>query len=119
MFTQINKLLRLFGGRCIIVENGEPRYVVLPAEEYLALHEHSGQPAPPLVNPSGSEETGVLENVNREIELFSGAQAAGEEAAPPESFDRDLKHAAAQSPEADAAPKEAGRNEYRVEDIPF
>ncbi|MDZ4296002.1 MAG: hypothetical protein U1A16_01370 [Patescibacteria group bacterium] len=37
MFKKLNHLLRVFGGRCIIVEDGEPRYVLISAEEFLTL----------------------------------------------------------------------------------
>ena len=102
MFAKLEKLLRFFGGRCIIVEDGEPRYVVLPVRDYLLLQEGNPQPAdePARADPAQShnrdDEGSALQEANRTIELISK-----------------------QTEVAPLQPPEAPAGEYRIEDIPF
>lgn len=104
MFQKLNHLLQVFGGRCIIVEQGEPRYVVLPVEEYIALKNGDSGGNPETPREKGAEAE-TLEKINREIELLASADAP---AAAPEI--------------SEPAPGNAGEKakaEYRIEDIPF
>lgn len=37
MWDKLKKILQISGGRGVIIEDGEPRYVILPVDEYIQL----------------------------------------------------------------------------------
>ena len=109
MFRQIKDLLRLFNGKCIIVEDDEPRYVLLSFEEYTALRggsERSERLISAMVGlpeQEAGKEMEHLEEVNKETEMLYHAKGEASEV----------------SEIALELPVEKERSEYRIEDIPF
>lgn len=61
MWNEIKKILQNIGGRCIIIENNKPSYVVSTFEDYQSL-----------VNNSDKE----LEKVNKEISASVSEESA-------------------------------------------
>lgn len=73
MFTHFHRLLQLFGGRCIIVEEGEARYVVLPIKEYLALSGKSSDDAGARSGTADDEQS--EEDATESVRLWRGRRS--------------------------------------------
>jgi hypothetical protein len=64
-FEQVKKLMKIIGGKAIIVENGKPAFVITDVSEYL---DFSGNE---LV--AGSE-TELIEKINKDITIWKSKQ---------------------------------------------
>ena len=64
-FEQVKRLMKIVGGKAIIVEDGKPSFVVINADEYLELDS-------PKV-PVGSE-TELIEKINKDITVWKNKQ---------------------------------------------
>lgn len=64
MWNEIKKILQNVGGRCIIIENNKPSYVVSTFEDYQSLVDNSDK---------------ELEKVNKEISASVGEEFAESE----------------------------------------
>lgn len=76
MWDQIKQILKKNKGTCIIVEEGQPAYVVLPFDDYQkALEtEPAGKMAAPKFKENANEPE-LLEKINQEIVDWKNKQA--------------------------------------------
>ncbi|MDD2753630.1 MAG: hypothetical protein PHT44_03405 [Candidatus Portnoybacteria bacterium] len=76
MWNQIKQILKKNKGTCIIVEEGQPAYVVVPFEEYQNNldAEISCKPVVPKFK-GGADESELLEKINQEIVDWKNKQA--------------------------------------------
>ena len=65
-FDKIKKLIKIIGGKVIIVENGEPVFVIVDVDEYVNFDKTKSA----IVNPKKV----VEENVNRDVEIWKTKQ---------------------------------------------
>lgn len=87
MWESIKKILKKNSGTCIIVEEGEPAYVVLPFSDYQNLLEKEP------FKKEGMSEQDLLEKINQEINDWKSKQSedAAEIELEDEAGDGDLK----------------------------
>lgn len=64
-FEQVKRLMKIVGGKAIIVEDGKPSFVVINADEYLELE------SPKI--PVGSEAE-LIEKINKDITVWKNKQ---------------------------------------------
>ncbi|MEA2097772.1 MAG: hypothetical protein U9P70_01705 [Patescibacteria group bacterium] len=65
-FDKIKKLIKVIGGKVIIVEDGEPVFVIVNVDEYVNFDKTKNT----IVNPKKVME----ENVNRDVEIWKTKQ---------------------------------------------
>ena len=66
-FEQIKRMMKIIGGKAIIVENGKPSFVIINADEYLAFDA--------IANSTGVEsETELIEKINKDITIWKNKQ---------------------------------------------
>lgn len=64
-FEQIEKLMRIIGGKAIIVENGKPSFVVINADEYTGFE---------CTEDSVGSDTELIEKINKDITIWKNKQ---------------------------------------------
>jgi len=64
-FDKVKKLMKIIGGKAIIVEDGKPAFVIINADEYLDFEDTK--------NSVGSE-TDLLDKINRDINVWKNKQ---------------------------------------------
>ncbi|MDX1535194.1 MAG: hypothetical protein R3346_00285 [Candidatus Spechtbacterales bacterium] len=67
MWDKLKKILEYSNGRGIIIEDGEPRYVILSIDEYISLKEGSGSEkkrTQPLVSNADNQGGGTQNNAD-------------------------------------------------------
>lgn len=125
MFKKLKDLLRLFNGRCIIVEDGEPRYVLIPFQEYVALRDDAAvQSLRSSAADDRREDRGTRDEPG-EDKLFEAPLSAfedlNEEMKTPDDTDMEREETfnmlTFEGQEEPSAGKE--KSEYKIEDIPF
>jgi hypothetical protein len=67
MWSEIKSILQDAKNRCIIIEDGKPRYVVVPFDEYQKLQKNDGHST--MAGPKDSDrEPYATEHVNHELQ---------------------------------------------------
>ncbi|MBI3304898.1 hypothetical protein HYZ80_01045 [Candidatus Parcubacteria bacterium] len=66
-WNTLKELLKRWDGRCLIVEDGRPKYVLTTVEEYFGA-----RPGPANSDQLSDEE--LRERINRDIEVFKGRE---------------------------------------------
>lgn len=76
MWNQIKQILKKNKGTCIIVEEGQPAYVISPFDDYQQglETEPAGKPVAPKFK-DGANESELLEKINQEIVDWKNKQA--------------------------------------------
>jgi len=64
-FEQVKRLMKIVGGKAIIVEDGKPAFVVISADEYLGFESDRG---------GVGTDTELIEKTNRDIAIWKGKQ---------------------------------------------
>jgi PHD/YefM family antitoxin component YafN of YafNO toxin-antitoxin module len=64
-FEQVKKLMKIIGGKALIVEDGKPSFVVINVDEYTDFED--------IVNSAGSE-TELIEKINKDITIWKNKQ---------------------------------------------
>lgn len=67
-FDKIKKLIKIIGGKVIIIEDGKPTMVIINVDEYFGLENKSG------LLKSNSFETELTEKINKEINIWKDKQ---------------------------------------------
>ena len=96
MWEKIKKILREEGGKCIIMKEGEPTYLVKQLDDG---EERSG---------NKPRET---EKINQDIAEWSNKEAAAQSEILPEELDSKSKE--------ESASGKGGNQEIKIEDLPF
>lgn len=65
----LKRLVERWGGRCLIVEDGRPRYVLTTVEEYFAA-------PPPAVHDELTDDE-LIERINRDMEALKAREREG------------------------------------------
>lgn len=65
----LKHLAERWGGRCLIVEDGRPRYVLMTVEEYFAA-------APPAGREALTDDE-LMERINRDMEALKAREREG------------------------------------------
>ena len=75
MWEQIKQILKKNQGTCIIIEDGQPAYVILPFDDYQKNldAELANKNATPRFKETASE-TDLIEKINQEISDWKGKQ---------------------------------------------
>lgn len=78
-FEQVKDLMRIVGGKAIIVEDGKPAFVIVSADEYLGFSSAEG---------TVGSETELIEKINKDITIWKGKQKERELG----QMEKELKH---------------------------
>jgi hypothetical protein len=65
-FEKVKKIMKVIGGKAVIVEDGEPVFVVINVDDY-------SDPGLPKGEPVGSE-TELIEKINKDITIWKNKQ---------------------------------------------
>ncbi len=66
-FEQIKRMMKIIGGKAIIVEDGKPSFVIINTDEYLAFDS--------IANSTEVEsETDLIEKINKDITIWKNKQ---------------------------------------------
>ncbi len=71
-FDKIKKLMKIVGGKAIIVENGEPTFVIINIDEYTDFSKIENSASHPENNTEHPEEK--EEEINRDVEIWKTRQ---------------------------------------------
>jgi len=74
MWNEIKQILKKNIGTCIIVEEGQPAYVVLPWDDYEQLLDERPTISFPEKHKEGGSEQEILEKINQEITNWKARQ---------------------------------------------
>jgi len=64
-FEQVKKLMRIIGGKAVIVEDGKPAFVISNISDYMKVNGEE--------DPVGTE-TELVDKINRDITVWKGRQ---------------------------------------------
>lgn len=64
-FEQVKRLMKIVGGKAIIVEDGKPAFVVIDVDEYLGFESDKGV---------AKSETELIEKINKDIAIWKSKQ---------------------------------------------
>ncbi|MFA7169608.1 MAG: hypothetical protein WC178_02030 [Candidatus Paceibacterota bacterium] len=64
-FERVKRLMKIVGGKAIIVEDGKPSFVIINADEYLNFEN---------VKESVNSETELVEKINKDITIWKNKQ---------------------------------------------
>ncbi|MCK5122700.1 MAG: hypothetical protein KAQ87_00915 [Candidatus Pacebacteria bacterium] len=70
-FDKIKKLIKIVGGKVIIVEDGKPTMVIINVDEYLDFEDAKDKT---INNPSKKELPARVEGVNKDINVWKNKQ---------------------------------------------
>lgn len=72
-FSEIKKLMKIVGGKVIIVEDGKPTMVIINADEYIGLEKKNGLRE--IDNPGDNlSDKKLVEKINRNINIWKNRQ---------------------------------------------
>lgn len=70
-FNKIKKLVKMTGGKAVIVEDGKPTMLIMEIEEYMGAFKN--MPDPDIVQNDLSEKE-MIERINKDINIWNSKQ---------------------------------------------
>ncbi len=73
-FSEIKKLMKIIGGKVVIVEDGKPTMVVIDVDEYIGFEKKDNSKESDFKEDNSLSDKKLVEKINRNINIWKNRQ---------------------------------------------